>query len=414
MKETPDLRYRFIFSFILLTGDTCGYIQYCAIKATTMDPYGSVVDYRTLLAISVICIVPLTIFYKRHINILFLLIRLVILLLILTLVNDNLTITIILSTAFLFSAGFYLRLPYNLIMVAIAGVSILLFQRSIWIDGQPTPTIRPGEQMMLGFLFVMILIMDYVISYIIQSQESLKTLLADQKATIIKLIETNVGIQKFALNKKEEYEDAERMRITRDIHDTIGYVMTNNIMLLRACKYYVPERLKKVHSFLDDALENAQKGLNETRSILKLLHDMNDRGNGAAEIIQIIKLFQEATGIKVAYSFGNTMGTWGKNLDYVFYRVIQEGLVNSVKHGNATEISVGFWQTDADVLLTIADNGKGSKESQTMIGIGLRGMQERLAAFGGTVDSHSYSHGFSLHVAVPIFSAHKDEDHENH
>ena len=325
LKAIYAYRYRILFPGVLILGYIFSFIQYQSIKNRLIDPYHSIIDYKILLGISILNIVFLIIFYKKSINALFLTIQLILLLFIITLTNNNLAITVLLSSVFLFSSGYYLRKPGNLFFTIFASFCILSFQQSINIDNIQTPAISTQEFIMLCFLFILILILNYIISSIIESYESLTDLIKYQKNTIINLIETNVGIQKYALNKKEEFESAERLRITRDIHDTIGYVLTNNIMLLRACSYYVPKRLKKAQTFLNDALTNAQNGLNETRGILRKLHNFN-RIKGIEEIIKIINLFKESTGIEVSYNFGNTKGTWNSQLDYVFFRIIQEGL----------------------------------------------------------------------------------------
>jgi signal transduction histidine kinase len=413
MKANPVRRCKILFPIVLLMGDVFGYIRYGAIEAGVINPYGIVIGYRVLFALSAISILPLALFYKRTANILFLLIKLVFLLFLITLTNNDIVITLVMSAAFLFAAGFYLRLPYNLIFSIFSGAAVLLFQRSIRFDKGVTPTVSPDELIMLGFLFMIILLFNYIIAMVIQSLEMQNEKIEAQNETIIRLIETNVGAQRFALTKKGEYEDAERLRITRDIHDTIGYVMTNNIMLLRACGYYVPRRLKKAQSFLASALENAESGLDETRRILKRLHDIDTGASGAAEIIKIVTLFAESTGMDVKCSFGNTMGTWNKELNHAFYRIIQEGMVNSVKHGKATEISIGFWQTRDEITLAISDNGGTKEDEESKRGIGLRGMEERLSPFGGSLDARSYPHGFSLHIAVPLASAASGVNREN-
>jgi signal transduction histidine kinase len=169
-----------------------------------------------------------------------------------------------------------------------------------------------------------------------------------------------------------------------------------------------PETAEKTHVFLEDALKNAQKGLNETRNILKKLHDIS-RKRGMAEITGIIRLFRESTGIAVTFNMGDCPETWGGDLDYVFYRIIQEGLVNSVKHGRATEVSISFWQTDGDIVLSISDNGKGGAEGGGESGIGLQGMRERLSRFNGTVETQSHLFGFVLIVRVPKETARGDD-----
>ena len=402
-----------LFPTILATSSIFTFLQYASIRAGIVDPYGSLVDIRVLLLLSVLNVAPLVRFYKRNLALLFLTIQLVLVLFIISLTNNNLTITVILSTALMFAGGYYLKRPVNLVFTIAAAASILAFQRSIPVGDAQTPTISSPELLMLGFLCLLVTALSYVVSSIIEAHEAMTGLIRDQKDTIATLVETNVDIQKYALVKKDELENAERLRITRDIHDTVGYVLTNNITLLRACTYYVPRRLKKAHVFLQDALVNAQDGLKETRRILKKLREITDDGRGAA-IRKMIRLFQESTGIGVTYNVGNTPGTWTKGLDYAFYRIIQEGLVNSVKHGKASRIDVSFWQTETDLVLNISDNGAGLPEDDLNDGIGLQGMRERLLRFGGTLEAQSSAHGFALAVRVPLAAANgeRDEAHQ--
>jgi len=399
----------FLFPAILAASSLFTFLQYQSIRPGLVDPYGSLVDARVLLLLTVVNVVPLVRFHRRTINLLFLTIHLVLVLFIFTLTNDNLAITVMLTTALMFAGGYYLRRPVNLVFTVAAAGSILAFQRSIPVGDALTPTISSGEQLVLAFLCLLVTALSYLVSSIIESHEAMLSLIRQQKGTIATLVETNVDIQKYTLVKKDELENAERLRITRDIHDTVGYVLTNNITLLRACTYYVPRRLKKAHAFLQDALGNAERGLKETRTILKKLREIADPG-GAGQVRKMIRLFMESTGIEVTYDTGNTRGTWNRALDTAFYRIIQEGLVNSVKHGKARRIQVSFWQTERDIVLNISDNGAGMQEAGVNEGIGLQGMRERLARFGGSLEAHGTSHGFGLVVRVPLAGAHGETD----
>ena len=403
----------FLFPAILAASSLFTFLQYQSIRPGLVDPYGSLVDARVLLLLTVVNVVPLVRFHRRTINLLFLTIHLVLVLFIFTLTNDNLAITVMLTTALMFAGGYYLRRPVNLVFTVAAAGSILAFQRSIPVGDALTPTISSGEQLVLAFLCLLVTALSYLVSSIIESHEAMLSLIRQQKGTIATLVETNVDIQKYTLVKKDELENAERLRITRDIHDTVGYVLTNTITLLRACTYFVPRRLKKAHVFLQDALVNAEDGLKETRRILKKLRAINNDGRGAA-IAKMVALFRESTGIEVTYNTGNTPGTWTRGLDYAFYRIIQEGLVNSVKHGKASRIDVSFWQTEADIVLNICDNGAGLEESDVNDGIGLQGMRERLTRFGGELEASSSTHGFALAVRVPLAAANgeRDEAHQ--
>lgn len=399
-----------VFPGILLAGHLFSFVLCGLIKSTLVDPYNSVVDLRILVLLAMADVAFLVWFSKKALNILFLTVQLVLVLFILTVANNNREITVILSASFLIACGYFLKKPLNLVFAFLASISILGFQQSISVGGIQTPAPGANEIMALGFLFAILIALDFILSTVLDSHEALNELIKNQRNTIVNLAETNVGIQKYALTKKEEFENAERLRITRDIHDTVGYVLTNNITLLRACSYYVPQRLKKAHIFLNDALKNASNGLSETRNVLRKLREIS-RPSSSGEIETIIRLFRESTGIKVTFDLGNTLGSWGASLDAVFYRVIQEALVNSVRHGKATEVSIAFWKTDTELVLNISDNGKGS-DDEAGKGIGLTGMQERLSFFRGTLEVRRYTYGFVLGIRVPLATIH-EEMHED-
>jgi signal transduction histidine kinase len=394
---------RIVFPLITFLGAVLCYIRFRTIEIRIVDPYDGMLDPAVLLELFALVIPLLILYRKSYINILFLTVQLVLVLIICTTVNNDPVLTMVLGMVFMFSIGYYLKRPANSVFALIAAAAILAFQRPIVSGDLRTPAIDLDALVMLGSLFAVLIVVNAVVSSIIDSYEALNERIGAQRKTIVALIETNVGIQKYALTKKEEFESEERLRITRDIHDTIGYVLTNNIMLLRACDYYVPKRLKKAHVFIDDALANAQSGLNETRAILKKLHNFNAE-SGVAEILKIVDLFRMSTGISIRIDFGNSRSSWGRSLDYTFYRIIQEGLVNAVKHGKSTQISIVFWQTDSAVILTIADNGTGGSDEEPKKGIGLLGMQERLSRFGGTLEACRYPHGFTLRATVPLAS----------
>jgi signal transduction histidine kinase len=398
------------FPGILLAGHLFSLILYQGIKGTLIDPYNSTIDFRILVLLAMADVAFLAWFSKKTLNVLFLTIQLVLILFMLTLANNDRGITLVLSSAFLISCGYFLKRPSNVAFASLAGIAILCFQQSIRVGGLLTPAPGAHDIMTLVFLFAILIALDFLLSTVLDSHQALNELIRNQRNTIVNLVETNVGIQKYAVTKKEEFENAERLRITRDIHDTVGYVLTNNITLLRACSYYVPQRLKKAHSFLDDALKNATDGLNETRAVLRKLRDIT-RADGMVEIDTVIRLFRESTGIKVTFDLGNTSGRWGSSLDAVFYRVIQEALVNSVRHGKATEVSVSFWKTETELVLNISDNGQGA-DDEAGKGIGLLGMQERLSFFQGTLDARRYPYGFVLSIRVPLARAH-EEMHED-
>lgn len=86
------------------------------------------------------------------------------------------------------------------------------------------------------------------------------------------------------------------------------------------------------------------------------------------------------------------------------FRILQEALTNIVKHAQATRVDVELFVTESELTLEIRDNGRGIENTDKLkeTSFGLRGMQERVAAFEGWVDvSGSLGSGTTVMVSIP-------------
>jgi signal transduction histidine kinase len=76
------------------------------------------------------------------------------------------------------------------------------------------------------------------------------------------------------------------------------------------------------------------------------------------------------------------------------YRIAQEAVTNSIKHGHAQEIKIGLSATPRRIVLSVSDNGLGLKKSaDRRRGLGLRIMRHRAGVMGGTLDLRENSRG---------------------
>ena len=83
----------------------------------------------------------------------------------------------------------------------------------------------------------------------------------------------------------------------------------------------------------------------------------------------------------------------------IIYRVIQESITNSIRHGNASKIWVQIDKLNAEIKLHIKDNGSGCEQINP--GFGIKHMMERIGMLNGTV-SFNGEHGFEVDVRIPI------------
>lgn len=223
-----------------------------------------------------------------------------------------------------------------------------------------------------------------------------------QQANLDTLGALNSNLQGYARTVDEESAERERNRISREIHDISGYILTNIIALMDAAGSLPRDDQARMSDILITTRNQAQEGLRETRMALrKLREQLPDGLNSQRTIFKIVSIFRKIAGIEVDLTLGNLPQNLSRDLDLALYRTVQEALTNAIRHGKATSVGVDFWVTGEELHLTITDNGIGAAE--VVKGIGLTGMEERLGALGGSVlTGEAPGGGFILKVKVPI------------
>lgn len=213
----------------------------------------------------------------------------------------------------------------------------------------------------------------------------------------------NNSLQSYIRDYGVESAETERKRITREMHDANGYHFTNIIALMNAAISSGNKEWSVVEDILHTTLNQAHEGLMDSR---RVLHELRDTFNMAGyssiyrEIYQITRIFQDCTGIEIVVHWGNLSNGYKNAQIIAISRIIQECLVNSVKHGHATNVKISFWESENILSLVVEDNGQGSKN--IVKGIGLSGMEERLSPFGGKLKYGNQDIGFIIMIEVPI------------
>jgi signal transduction histidine kinase len=224
----------------------------------------------------------------------------------------------------------------------------------------------------------------------------------------------NRAFQNYAETIRSLSTEQERKRITRELHDMIGYALTNIIMLMNAGKVLILQNPAGLEEILEHAKQQADSALRDSRRTLYQLRAIaTNEPTGLRAMHELVRAFSEATGIRVDFHYGNLPNSYNESIDIVIYRIIQEGLTNILKHADAQRITISLWQTEREISVSVRDDGGGSSEIKE--GIGLKGMRERLARLGGTLKVRSEPYGFALTALIPVDRAiNEDEGDGNH
>jgi two-component system sensor histidine kinase UhpB len=94
----------------------------------------------------------------------------------------------------------------------------------------------------------------------------------------------------------------------------------------------------------------------------------------------------------------------GPSVTLVIYRVVQEGLINALRHAHATRVSINVQADEQRIVVSVADDGVGMSSQSSQPGhFGLRGLAERVAHLGGTFSvGVSQPHGVHLVAQIPL------------
>jgi signal transduction histidine kinase len=254
--------------------------------------------------------------------------------------------------------------------------------------------------------FTLTIIMTLASALMIMLRHCIDTHIYDQETIAhLHFVETrlmlfNHRLQELAKQRGEEAVKQERLRFTRDLHDSCGYAFSNIILVSDAA--ISRSEMAHSHEIFHQIRSLASRGLNDTRETLHLIRKIQEPYHTSVETIyQLKKIFEEVTGITVAIEMGNMKSDYGPAITTVISRIIQESFTNSIRHGRASRILIQFWEFPREFTMTVTDNGIGA--DNIVKGIGLAGMEERLASVGGALAVSSPPEGgFRLKITIPL------------
>lgn len=198
--------------------------------------------------------------------------------------------------------------------------------------------------------------------------------------------------------------EQEARRIAHALHDEAGQLLMAVYISLENLAQEVPTARSHVTNTVEllDQIETQLRRLSHELTPALL----NDLGLAPALHYLAEGLSRRGkTNISVDIRFNERLPS---AVEAALYRVIQESFSNALRHGSATQISVGIQREAADVLCTVRDNGVGFDQAVVAArggehGFGLPGMRERVQAVGGELRIHSTpGHGTELIASIPL------------
>ena len=195
-------------------------------------------------------------------------------------------------------------------------------------------------------------------------------------------------------------QEAERARISRELHDDINQrlaLLSIELDELRSDR--LPESSA---TRVSEAMQTAQAILKSVRDLTHRLHPPRLTPDGLVRALGILCRDLTPPRVSIAFHHGGIPPEIDQNAALCLFRVAQEALMNAVKHSGAERIWVDLISGPSSVALTIADDGRGFVAESAAGGLGLLSMRERVESVGGCFEVHAPGSGTCVRVTVPI------------
>jgi signal transduction histidine kinase len=212
-------------------------------------------------------------------------------------------------------------------------------------------------------------------------------------------------------NMTMEARVSERIRIARDLHDTLLQSFQGLLLRFQSASKILPARPVEAKQRLDSALDQAAQAITEGRDAVQGLRssafETNDLANGITAIAT--ELTSDSSGIESPAIDVEVQGA-PRNLNPIVrdeaYRIAGEALRNAFRHAQARRIAVKIRYGEGLFRLRVRDDGKGIDEKtirqQPAGHFGLNGMRERAEIVGGRLEVRSrLDSGTEVELSIP-------------
>ncbi|WP_418908760.1 sensor histidine kinase [Glutamicibacter endophyticus] len=215
--------------------------------------------------------------------------------------------------------------------------------------------------------------------------------------------------RRWAEDARVEATAMERLRISRDLHDSVAHSLTG--ILLQVAGLRAVLRTGRTDVDVDAVLAEIQatgeQSMRELHRLLGMLRESatepgEDLQHGVGELQELIHAAR-ASGLQVSNEVEGTAQALDPSISHAAYRVVQEGLSNAMKHaGDGAQVHLHItWRTD-QLILTLSSVSGTPTAGAVSGGYGLLGLRERLGVLGGHLQAGATADGYLLSATLPI------------
>jgi len=194
-------------------------------------------------------------------------------------------------------------------------------------------------------------------------------------------------------------QEAERLRIAQELHDQVGQELTAVLLglarLQTGLEPALRDDVKAVQKAVRASLEDVR------RIALELRPEALDDLGLVSALAVLCERFAQRSGLAVDQQLADELPELDSEAELVVYRVAQEALTNVARHSGAGHAELSLRAQDTSVVMTVSDDGRGVPGEREP-GTGIRGMRERAALIGATLQIGANPAGAGCRVTLTV------------
>jgi signal transduction histidine kinase len=182
--------------------------------------------------------------------------------------------------------------------------------------------------------------------------------------------------------------DRERHRLGQDLHDRLGQHLTGTALTAQALKEKLGARSAPEVAEAEKLVRYVEEGIDLTRKLARGFFSPELDAEGLVVALQhLAENVRERFQIRCVVDGDESIWIQDRSVANQLYRIVQETVTNSVKHGAAKQIDIRLAKDGPELCLTIVDDGVGFPDKPPQSeGLGLRLMRHSAALIGATFD----------------------------
>jgi PAS domain S-box-containing protein len=206
-----------------------------------------------------------------------------------------------------------------------------------------------------------------------------------------------------------ETQDAERRRLARELHDSAGQWLAALKWKLALLREDVGGKCSDPAARLSESMHMVDELSKELRTLSHLMHPLSlDEAGLSPALRSYVAGIAERSGLAVDLEIDPDLDRVPREVETAAFRIIQESLTNVHRHAHTKTAWVRLARDSVNLYVEIQDRGQGIAEFTSVdattagMGVGLRGMRERVQQLDGNFEFRSGRDGTTVKATLPI------------